>query len=181
MTLLRLAFILAFFMILPSNALGADFGSLEDHAYEQAITYWGKEPMACGSLVKNVELLPPNQAGKATQPSPSTLAGSAACSITISTTTTANPALLCVVMIHEVGHLIGLSHSDDPTNVMYPTVISPSLVAPCALEPSPPVESLSQFIEQLNAGLIRGRRKHCLSLHSPQKRTYCWSHLKVSL
>lgn len=34
----------------------------------------------------------------------------------------ARPALLCSVMLHEIGHLAGRAHSDNPRSIMFPTV-----------------------------------------------------------
>ncbi|MGE0363735.1 MAG: matrixin family metalloprotease [Vicinamibacterales bacterium] len=52
-------------------------------------------------------------------------------------------ALLCSVIAHEIGHLTGRYHSDDPNDLMYPMV---PVIAPCAAAfpapvtaPRPPV------------------------------------------
>jgi hypothetical protein len=42
---------------------------------------------------------------------------------------------LCTVVVHEVGHLTGHDHVDDPHDLMYPTYVEP--VAECAATPEP--------------------------------------------
>lgn len=44
--------------------------------------------------------------------------------------------LICAVVVHEYGHLLGLGHSDDETNVM-----APSPLPPPACQPKEPAET----------------------------------------
>lgn len=96
------------------------FGPEEEAAFHQAEVYWGAQPVLCTSLTKEVvatEALngpdtPLPVAGRATQPEYSTR-----CGIWIEEKL---GAVLCSVMRHEYGHLLGYAH-EDPEMAQLPS------------------------------------------------------------
>lgn len=116
---------LGFLAAPPASA--APFPARLDFAYELAVGYWGQEPSACSAVDR--EVVPHGSlgsletkliAGLATQVPPETAPGSVDCILWIDRSY-AQPVLfsgLCALMIHEVGHLLGMGHSADPASVM---------------------------------------------------------------
>jgi hypothetical protein len=63
------------------------------------------------------------------------------CEIALSTGTTWDWPKLCTVVIHEVGHLTGHDHVDDPTDIMYYAYVQPApecVATPMPAETGPP-------------------------------------------
>jgi matrixin len=112
-----------------SSAKAEPFGPEENQAYEIAIGYWGREPTQCKTIEKTVEAVD-GEGGHATQPSPEVAPYSMPCVLVINPEATHPFGVLCDVMAHEVGHLLGYGHSTDPASVMYPTP-APVLFAQC--------------------------------------------------
>jgi hypothetical protein len=112
--------------------------------YTEAVAYWGlPEPTTCrpsggtGEQPATIEValvasLPGGEWGRVTGCwRIEVLEGLASC-------------YTKAVMFHEVGHLVGLGHSTDPSSLMYPTVsgifcppaIAPEFAAPSSPEPT---------------------------------------------
>ena len=105
-------------------AQAAPFNASLDHAYGLAAAYWGGGPLGCSTLDREIVpngSLPNGALGEATETSPGE---EVECTLYISRSL-ARPAGIgtaCAVEIHELGHLRGLGHSDDPQSVMYPSL-----------------------------------------------------------
>ncbi|MDX6686630.1 MAG: Matrixin, partial [Baekduia sp.] len=100
--------------------------------------HWGASPcrgrisVAWGALGReqNAESSWANDVDPYLQPSRNT-----DCAITLSTGASWDWAMLCTVVVHEMGHLAGHDHVDDPDDVMYYAYTRP--VAECAATPEP--------------------------------------------
>lgn len=83
-----------------------------------AAAFWGQAP-PCQPTLAHAELPPPAVG----------LANLADCSITVDPTRLTFAGGECMVVLHEYGHLLGLGHSEDPNDVMYPVIRAP--IWPC--------------------------------------------------
>lgn len=97
--------------------------------------YWGGATPALGCATEAIEwdipiLSSPDTLGEATQPThPGT-----ACIMRIRAGL--DVVTMCYVVVHEYGHWLGYSHSDDPYSVMYPYIRQRASVPGCdALAP----------------------------------------------
>lgn len=118
------------------SAQAAPFPSRLNFAYDLAIGYWGQEPVACANIDK--QIVPPGSlgnpfvgaiSGRATQVPAGAAPASIACSLYIDRAY-AEPIifdLLCAVMVHNVGHLLGYQHSPDPSDAMNENIPVPPL------------------------------------------------------
>ncbi len=89
-------------------------------AYTMAEEYWAGPP-PCATL--DAQIVAPDSLNRYGNNAGGVAANrSGACLIWIERYSAApvNFAALCQTMLHEVGHLRGLGHSTDPTDIMYP-------------------------------------------------------------
>jgi hypothetical protein len=113
-------------------------GSTVRAAMSLAAEHWGASPcggrvaLAWGSLgpALNAESTWANAVDPWTQPSRNT-----DCAITLSLETEWDWPKLCTAVVHEVGHLAGHDHVDDPDDVMSPVYGRPDFA--CATTPEP--------------------------------------------
>lgn len=122
--------------VLPATAEAAPFPSRLNFAYDLAIDYWGQEPAACAGIDR--QIVPPGSlgnpevgaiSGQSSHVPAAALPGSIDCVLWIDRAY-AEPIifdLLCAVMVHGVGHLLGMEYSSDPRNVMHESIPIPQL------------------------------------------------------
>jgi hypothetical protein len=122
--------------VAPAAAQAAPFPARLNFAYDLALDYWHQQPAACGTIDK--EIVPPGSlgnpevgavSGKSTHVPADSPPGSIDCILWIDRAY-AEPIifdLLCAVMVHGVGHLLGMEYSPDPRNVMNESIPIPEL------------------------------------------------------
>lgn len=124
------------FAVLPAAAPAGPFPARLNFAYQLAIDYWGQEPTACASIDR--QIVPPGSlgnpeigavSGRSSHVPAGAAPGSIDCILWIDRAY-AEPIifdLLCAVMVHGVGHLLGMEYSPDPRNVMNENIPVPPL------------------------------------------------------
>lgn len=134
--LLTLTTALAVFATAPSAAQAAPFPSRLNFAYELALDYWHQQPTACAAIDK--EIVPQGSlgnaeigavSGRSTHVPAGSPPGSIDCILWIDRAY-AEPIifdLLCAVVVHGVGHLLGMEYSSDPRDVMNESIPVPEL------------------------------------------------------
>lgn len=117
-------------------ATAAPFPARLNFAYELALDYWHQQPTGCGTLDK--EIVPQGSLGnsevgaisaRSTHVPAGSPPGSIDCILWVDRAY-AEPIifdLLCAVMVHGVGHLVGMEYSPDPRNVMNQSIPVPQL------------------------------------------------------
>lgn len=56
------------------------------------------------------------------------------CHVTIDNSKAYKKAKLCAIVVHEYGHLDGKDHSNDPNDVMYPTITNKNIPQGCKVK-----------------------------------------------
>jgi len=115
-------------VVAPAATQAAQFPPGLNFAYDIAVHFWGEEPVACASVDRQV--VPAGSlgnpeigaiSGMSTYVPPEAAPASLNCFLWIDRAY-AEPIifdLLCAVMVHHVGHLLGKQDSSDPRDVMY--------------------------------------------------------------
>lgn len=129
--------VVCMFVAAPLATAGAaPFPPRLNYAYDLALNYWGTQPTGCLSIDK--EVVAPGSlgdpevgaiSGRSTQVPAGAAPGSVPCILWIDRAYT-EPIifdLLCAVMVHHVGHLLGNGYSSNPSDVMSPTIPVPAL------------------------------------------------------
>jgi hypothetical protein len=143
-----------------------------------ASAFWGREPTGCSSISFSIEVRQPDAGGEATEPTLGDPPEPCTISVREVDPAAGYPApLVCIIALHEYGHLLGEGHSTDPTNVMYPEAIPVSDIPICENRWETPK---GQAIEEHNLSWWewRGMRERCQKARGPY-RPHCWSDLKT--
>ncbi len=122
--------------VAPAATQAAPFPPGLNFAYEIAVGFWGEEPTACGRIDRQV--VPAGSlgnpeigaiSGMSTYVPADAAPGSLDCFLWIDRAY-AEPIifdLLCAVMVHHVGLLLGMEDSPDPSSVMYERIPVPQV------------------------------------------------------
>ena len=133
---LTLTVALAVLAAAPAAAQAAPFPARLNFAYDLALDYWHQQPTACATIDK--EIVPQGSlgnsevgaiSGRSTHVPAGSPPGSVDCILWIDRAYT-EPIifdLLCAVVVHGVGQLLGMEYSPDPNNVMNESIPVPEL------------------------------------------------------
>ena len=133
---LAIVVVLGALALVPATAQAAPFPSGLKFAYKLAIDHWGEEPSACASMDRQV--VPPGSlgnpqigaiSGMSSYVAPDAPPRSVDCFLWIDRAY-AEPIifdLLCAVIFHHVGHLLGMEDSANPQSVMNERIPVPAL------------------------------------------------------
>jgi hypothetical protein len=132
----RVALIVGLALVLPATASADPFGPNETNAFNIATAYWNAQPTNCTSI--DEQTVPQSQLGAPTTLGRATITTGAPEPCFLYVETGLPFDVLCPLMAHEVGHLLGYRHSADPASIMYPNIGPASLVPGCAVA-SPPI------------------------------------------
>lgn len=161
-------------LVLAGSAQAAPFTPELEADYEAALAWWGvSTPPQCASVTR--ELLSSEDpygervAARATQPAP----GATEVDCFVYVFASQLPESDCIremIVRHEVGHLLGFGHSDNPRNIMSKDGIRASRWCP------DPVEELRW------RHLLQRERCRSLPAHAPKRqRVYCWARSRQTL
>ena len=141
LALSTLAVLVAFLALaLASTAQAAEpFSPTLEAEYDTALEFWGvSAPPQCGEVRRAVLPTDPALTGEdgaaaASRPSPGVIYEWCELDVFADEFPT-GACLQQEAMDHEVGHLLGYGHSEDPTNIMYPT-LQPGVWCPEEIPP----------------------------------------------
>jgi hypothetical protein len=113
-----------------------------------AEAHWGGPPPGCSSIEFSTTIARPETAGgEGTMPSPGEVVPCVLRVHEVEPGTVYTPEVVCLIAVHEDGHLHGLGHSEDPLSIMFhATPLSASEVPECVeppVEPPPVVEPIA--------------------------------------
>jgi hypothetical protein len=159
-------------LAIVDRAQARPFGPSEKAMYWLAVDYWGgKEPPLCDRIVLQVAEpinMFPGYLGESNQPR----SREEICVSNISTTVIDrnDPYITCRVIVHEVGHLLGYGHSDDPADVMYAYLMEETPAPFCSEEARAPYTP--EIVELRNRASVTLKRcQHLATRQRPWKGT----------
>jgi hypothetical protein len=170
-----ISLLVAAFCAVPAAASAPAIGTPEfDQLVQVATGHWPATP--CGGAVEyGYADLPGTTVGYASwmqpaveSPDPATFSS---CRIDLEAGLEVEPATLCTVIAHELGHLLGLGHVDDPADVMHANLRGSLVECAAAFPAAPEPEAAATVVaddqpaaapapKPRRARRARGKRRH---------------------
>ena len=178
-----------------AEAEARPFGMYEKGLYWLATDYWGGEPRNCkvvNRVIVGPTALPPGQLAEADQPPRRPLRREAleGCGLSVNAELAPDSYTTCLVLLHEVGHLKGRGHSQDPSSVMFPVLTGAYVPAcndenraryadPRRVELRERASALRRRCEALRPHPVRNRRVGAARPADPRSARRCWNRVRV--